>query len=791
MTETVSPDFEASFDFLKKMYPSGRWVLTAIRPDRKGIDTQTFGPDNEGACKSWLRKYAGRWNIYWSVNPPLRDLSKKAEREDIKEVVYLHVDVDPRAGEDLKAERERLEALFSTKLPSTVLVPTAVLFSGGGYQAFWRLEIPIPVNGDLQLAEDAKRYNQQLELIFGGDNCHNIDRIMRLPGTINVPDEKKRKKGRTQQLAILVSYTDATYPLGKFTPAPSVAAPDIKGFTGGQHTTVRVSDNIARIEDINELDKWDVPDRVKVICVQGKHPEEPKEGDNSRSMWVFDCCCQLARCGVPDDVIFSILTDPDLGISESILEKGGSAEKYAIRQIERAKEEVEEPWLRKLNETHFVVANHGGDCVVAVFDRENGDGLPQLSYQTFGAFRGRYCNIDIETSTDKKGKAVTTELGKWWLKHKSRREYLGVIFRAGREEVLNGYYNLWQGFGIDPRPGDWSLMQKHIGETLAGEHEASAQYILNWAAWALQNPEKPAEAALVFRGGHGVGKGVFARSLVQLFGCHGKQVNAPSQFAGKFNAHLRNVCLLFADEALVPNDPQSLSIIKGLLTEPQLQIEGKGKDLVQAINHVKVIMASNERWVAPVQNGDRRFAVFDVSDKYKNQQEYFDKLYAQMADGGLQAMLHDLQNRELGDWHPRRIVETQARNDQKNASLAGFERIWLDILRTGELPEPTNSETARLRQMDEQHPRLSTSELKDYAQKYALPGEKITTTEIGLLFNELGYRKIEDSRPRCYQVPTLAEARGGWDVKRAPERWDSTGCWSLSGRTPNNDVGPF
>jgi Mesyanzhinovviridae DNA primase len=255
--------------------------------------------------------------------------------------------------------------------------------------------------------------------------------------------------------------------------------------------------------------------------------------------------------------------------------------------------------------------------------------------------------------------------------------------------------------------------------------------------------------------------------------------------------HLRNVCLLFADEALVPNDPQSLSIIKGLLTEPQLQIEGKGKDLVQAINHVKVVMASNERWVAPVQNGDRRFAVFDVSDKYKDDQQYFDKLYAQMADGGLQAMLFELQNRSLGDWHPRRIVETQARNDQKNASVTGFERIWLDILRTGELPEPATSETARLRRIDEQSPRLSTSELKDYAQKYALPGEKITTTEIGLLFNELGYRKIEDSRPRCYQVPTLADARGGWDVKRAPERWDSTGCWSLSGRTPNNDVGPF
>lgn len=648
MIEPISPNIEASVDFLRKMYPSGRWVLTAIGPNRQGIDTQTFGPLNETACKLWLRKYGGHWNIYWSVNPPLRDLSKKAEREDIKEVAYLHVDVDPRAGEDLAEERVRLEALFSGDSiqlkQSNVPAPTAVLFSGGGYQAFWRLEVPIPVNGDLQLAEDAKRYNQQLERIFGGDNCHNIDRIMRLPGTINVPDEKKRKKGRTAQLATLVSFTDETYPLGKFTAAPAVQTPDVKGFTDGQAAKkVEVSGNIERLDDINELDKWGVPDRVKVICVRGKHPEEPKEGDNSRSTWVFDCCCQLVRAGVPDQMIFSILMDPDFGISESILEKGGSAEKYAIRQIERAKEEVEEPWLRKLNEMHFVVANHSGDCVVAVFDRENGDGLPQLSYQTFGAFKGRYCNVDIATGTYK-GKLVTMELGKWWLKHKNRREYLGVIFRPGREEVLNGYYNLWQGFGVEPKEGDWSLMEKHVRETLAGEHEPSADYILNWAAWALQNPEKPAEAALVFRGGHGVGKGVFARSLVQLFGCHGKQVNAPSQFAGKFNAHLRNVCLLFADEALVPNDPQSLSIIKGLLTEPQLQIEGKGKDLVQAINHVKVVMASNEKWVAPVQNGDRRFAVFDVSDKYKNQQEYFDKLYAQMADGGLQAMLHDLQS---------------------------------------------------------------------------------------------------------------------------------------------------
>jgi hypothetical protein len=45
---------------------------------------------------------------------------------------------------------------------------------------------------------------------------------------------------------------------------------------------------VKRLHDIAELDKWKVPDRVKVICVQGRHPDEAKEGDNSRSMWVFD-----------------------------------------------------------------------------------------------------------------------------------------------------------------------------------------------------------------------------------------------------------------------------------------------------------------------------------------------------------------------------------------------------------------------------------------------------------------------------------------------------------------------
>ena len=49
-----------------------------------------------------------------------------------------------------------------------------------------------------------ERINRQLAADLGGDNCHNIDRIMRLPGTINVPNAKKRKAGRVPTLAYVV-----------------------------------------------------------------------------------------------------------------------------------------------------------------------------------------------------------------------------------------------------------------------------------------------------------------------------------------------------------------------------------------------------------------------------------------------------------------------------------------------------------------------------------------------------------------------------------------------------------
>ena len=38
------PDTDAAVRFLRQFAPEGPWVLTVIRPDRKGITTETFRP---------------------------------------------------------------------------------------------------------------------------------------------------------------------------------------------------------------------------------------------------------------------------------------------------------------------------------------------------------------------------------------------------------------------------------------------------------------------------------------------------------------------------------------------------------------------------------------------------------------------------------------------------------------------------------------------------------------------------------------------------------------------------
>lgn len=681
---TVRPDTPRAIEFLKQWKTSGPWSLTAISPDRKSLETQTF--TNEDPAADWIMANNGKRNIYFLVNTPTRPISgsQHAQLDEIQTLDWLHVDIDPRAGEDLAEERERALRLLQTP-PNGVPPASVIVFSGGGYQGFWRLAEPVVIGGSKEHGEEAKLWNLTLERTFGADACHNINRIMRLPGTINLPNEKKASKGRVPELAKLVAWDETrVYPISCFQKAPLVAMGKDAGGAFASAAEVNISGNVPRLGSVDELKKYDVPERIKVIVVQGHNRDlEGAKEDDSRSSWLFDCLCGLARSGVPAEVCYSIITDRDFKISESVLDKS-NPDKYARRQIGRAIEIVKDPVLAKLNEQHAVICNYGGGCVVAEEITEIIGGTPHttLTTQSFNDFTNRYCNQKVKVG-NKNGEDVFSPLGKWWLTHAERRQFDTVTFSPGQDTP--GRYNLWKGFAVEPRPGSCQKYLDHVFNNICSGNQEHYEYLIAWMARAVQCPGEQGHVAVVLRGKKGTGKGTFAGIFGSLFGNHYLPVSNSTHMVGKFNAHLRSCVVLFADEAFFAGDKQHESVLKTLITEPTMVVEGKHKDAVVSPNCTHIVMASNESWVVPAGAEERRFFVLDVSDSSIQDKTYFSAIDEESRNGGREALLHMLLNFDIAAFQVRTAPKTSALQDQQMISMSPIQEWWFQKLDEGRL----------------------------------------------------------------------------------------------------------
>jgi hypothetical protein len=141
------------------------------------------------------------------------------------------------------------------------------------------------------------------------------------------------------------------------------------------------------------------------------------------------------------------------------------------------------------------------------------------------------------------------------------------------------------------------------------------------------------------------------------------------QVTGRFNAHMKNLLLLHANEAIWGGDKISEGALKGLITDPTTPIEFKGKDIINVRNYKRLIVSANEDWAVPMDADDRRFFVLDVSDKYKEDEKWFAPIIEQMNSGGLEALMHDLMRENLKDFNVRKPPVSPDGFDMKLMSM--------------------------------------------------------------------------------------------------------------------------
>jgi hypothetical protein len=318
---------EEAVNFLHTLRPDGPWVLTAIDPTSNEITTITAKTTD--VAVNFIHQHNGKRNLYYTLNVTRTAVHKKPAKTDIAAIEYFHSDLDPIDKETPEQAKARIhEAMGNGFDPKACFV----IDTGNGIQGLWRIETRIelgePVvngNGKLEFLPedqakiaDAEARSAELMRRLGGDpSTRNIDRILRLPGTTNLPNKAKKAKGRVPCPTRLLEANDRRYPVEAFEPwvdesepeAPK-EEPEPEPKPNGHSEPGDRLERIIRLGDCGEF-----------------------QSRNHAVWWVIN---EMFRRAVPDFIILATILDRNNKISAHVYDQGRPQE-YAERQVKEAR----------------------------------------------------------------------------------------------------------------------------------------------------------------------------------------------------------------------------------------------------------------------------------------------------------------------------------------------------------------------------------------------------------------------------------------------------------------------
>lgn len=414
------------------------------------------------------------------------------------------------------------------------------------------------------------------------------------------------------------------------------------------------------------------------------------------------------------------------------------------------------PLVRKYNARYGILT---GGRQTLIIDKQaqsaNDELLITLSKPTF---QDRHAS-EKTSMGGKGGQVVMVPETAIWLQHALADHYSEVMFDPSLPPGRCGKaWNIWKGFAFTPVPGDWSLFKEHLLDNIACGNQVLYQWLINWMAWAVQNPGIPIGTAPVFQGLPGTGKGVVARHFGAIWKPHVIEVTHQTHVSGNFNAHLFGRRLVFIDEGIFGGDKTKAGLIKVRITEPYFVVERKGVDAIRAPNRSVYMVASNNDQPVAADIGDRRWTMFTVSAKRKEDRSYFKRIQQQMDDGGYAAMLYDLMHHDCRQGpDPQKNIRNSALFEQARRGMTPEENYVFGLLDEGRLPNHAGSESnqtsidAMWNDFKASHPSAR------FASKVALG--KAINRMLGSCISTRPHRPIEESVRLTKEGPVAAPLR--------------------------------
>jgi hypothetical protein len=448
---------------------------------------------------------------------------------------------------------------------------------------------------------------------------------------------------------------------------------------------------------------------------------------------------------------------------------GSLAPELQFSPVPVAGPEVEKSYLDEINDRYAIVYM---DSVHAILHETRDEkGRRKRSFLTELTFKRKFSPKTLQASG--RGKPLTQ--AEVWLDWENRREYAGLCFAPEREPRF-GYYNLWSGFTVeqvtpekanDRQKRGLAMFLEHAKENVCGGDEKLYAWLMTYFAHMIQKPYERPLTTLVFKGSKGTGKNALVDRIGFLLG-HAHYIVAHNSryLTSNFNGHMDSCLLLILDEAFWSGDKGADSQLKGLTTSKEILIERKGKEPYTVDNLARVVVIGNEDWLVPASADERRYAVFEMGEKRKQDSAFFAEMRMILDEaGGAGLLLNYLKTWDLAQADVNTAPKTKALLEQKSKSATPLVQWLEECLQAGQIlrfDDMGVSEEWPEKISKRQFKRVFDTYLADRNIRQAFKDNDFGKRLKGIFpaLNNLAKISLDDgTRLNAYEFPPLAVAR--------------------------------
>lgn len=214
--------------------------------------------------------------------------------------------------------------------------------------------------------------------------------------------------------------------------------------------------------------------------------------------------------------------------------------------------------------------------------------------------------------------------------------------------------NLWWPVETARTPGDVGPFLDLLRRILP--HACDRDIVLAYMAAIVQHPGRKFQWCPVIQGAKGNGKSFIGYALEEAIGHRYSHRPNSQDIGNKFTGWLRAKLLIVVEEISTHEKTELLETLKPLITNPRIELQGKGADQVTGDNRANFIMFVNPKGAMPVDKDERRYAIFhtaqqEAADLARDGMngEYFPRLYDWARAGGYAHIAHYLATYQIPD----------------------------------------------------------------------------------------------------------------------------------------------